>query len=224
MFTLKIRSAKRGMRLASFGGACLLAVSSCLVLADGLGLRVSATLSKKTRHPSDTVGSIANTTERRAVINWRGTAGDHRWSNPANWEGGHVPGASEAARFTAHSKSDASVDGDSVGMIAGLELEQGYRGTITLKRDLSVNGDVVIAGGSLNQGDHSLSARHYSQSGGTFSGGAAKFVINDEANVNGGLLITPTGLMRADSLTIEAPGVVRMAANSKLELSGSGEP
>src|SRR2546426_2946856 len=46
-------------------------------------------------NPSDRLGSIDNTTERRVVINWRGTAVDHRWSNPANWEGGHVPGASD---------------------------------------------------------------------------------------------------------------------------------
>src|SRR5260370_17971360 len=153
-------------------------------------------------NPSDTVGSIAKTTERRAVINWRGTAADHRWSNPANWEGGDVPRASDVAGFTAHSKSDASVDGDSVGMIAGLELEPGYRGTISLRRDLNVTGDLVIAGGSLNQGDYSLSASRYNQSGGTFTGGQARLTIAGEAVVRGGMLITPSTLMSASSLVI----------------------
>src|SRR5260370_38033810 len=72
-------------------------------------------------------------------------------------------------------------------------------------------------------GYHIVRARHYSQSGGTFSGGAAKLAIEGEAAVSGGTLTTPR-LMRAESLVIESPAMVRMAANSKLELSGTGEP
>jgi hypothetical protein len=127
------------------------------------------------------------------------------------------------ARFTAQSASDAIVDQDSGGRVAGLVLEQGYRGAVTLKRDLTVSGEVLLAGGSFAQGDYSLSARHYSQSGGTFTGGRDKLTIDGEARVSGGTLITPGGLMKADSLVIDSPGVVRMAANGKLELSGSGE-
>src|SRR2546430_9751738 len=76
---------------------------------------------------SETVSS------KRTIVTWRGGQSDHQWSNSANWVGGHVPGASDVARFPAQSKSD--VDVDSIGMIAGLELAPGYRGTITLKRD-----------------------------------------------------------------------------------------
>ena len=103
-------------------------------------------------HKSETLSS------KRTIVTWRGGQSDHRWSNSANWVGGHVPGASDVARFPAQSKSDADVD--SIGTIAGLELEPGYRGTITLKRDLRVAGDVVIASGSFAQGSYSLSARH----------------------------------------------------------------
>src|SRR5437016_6931284 len=158
---------------------------------------------------------------KRTIVTWRGGQSDHRWSNSANWVGGHVPGASDVARFPAQSKSD--VDVDSIGMIAGLELEPGYRGTITLKHDLSVAGEVVIASGSFEQGSYCLSARQYSQSGGTFNGGSTKLTINGEATVSGGTLTTPK-LMNAESLLIDSPGVVRMSANGKLELSGDGEP
>src|SRR5258708_14141853 len=96
---------------------------------------------------SDVVNSVekseTTSNKRNTVVTWRGGQSDHQWSNPGNWVGGHVPGASDVARFPAQSKSD--VDVDSIGMIAGLELEPGYRGTITLKRDLSVAGEVVIA-------------------------------------------------------------------------------
>src|SRR5258708_32801844 len=43
MFTLKIRSAKPGMRIASFIGAALLAVAACLLLAAAIEPHVSAT-------------------------------------------------------------------------------------------------------------------------------------------------------------------------------------
>src|SRR5438270_2618684 len=108
-------------------------------------------------------------------------------------------------------------------MIAGLELEPGYRGTITLKRDLRVAGEVVIASGSFEQGSYSLSASHYSQSGGIFNGGSTNLTISGEATVSGGMLTTPS-LMNAESLLIDSPGIVRMSANGKLELSGNGEP
>src|SRR5437016_924424 len=192
---------------------------------------------QKLSHVSDAMVSQSNLVDRSEVINsidkseilsgkrtivtWRGGQSDHRWSNSANWVGGHVPGASDVARFPAQSKSD--VDMDSIRTIAGLELEPGYRGTITLKRDLRVAGEVVIASGSFEQGSYSLSARHYSQSGGTFNGGSTKMTISGEATVSGGTLTTPR-LMNAESLLINSPGVVRMSANGKLELSGSGEP
>ena len=159
--------------------------------------------------------------KRNTVVTWRGGQSDHRWSNPANWVGGHVPGAFDVARFSAHSKSDVEVD--SIGMIAGLELEPGYSGTVTLKHDLLVAGEVVIASGSFEQGSYSLSARQYSQNGGVFNGGSTKVTISGEATVSGGTLTTPR-LMSAESLLINSPGVVRMSANGKLELSGNGEP
>src|SRR6266404_5291123 len=174
---------------------------------------------------SEVVNSVdkgeARNNKRPAVVTWRGGQSDHRWSNSANWVGGQVPGASDVVRFPAQSKSD--VDVDSIGMIAGLELEPGYRGTITLKRDLRVAGEVVIASGSFEQGSYSLSASHYSQSGGIFNGGSTKLTISGEATVNGGTLTTPS-LMNAESLLIDSPGIVRMSANGKLELSGNGEP
>src|SRR5713101_2442092 len=73
---------------------------------------------------SDVVNSVDKSdtlSSKRTIVTWRGGQSDHRWSNPANWIGGHVPGAFDVARFPAQSKSD--VDGDSIGTIAGLELE-----------------------------------------------------------------------------------------------------
>ena len=52
-----------------------------------------------------------------AVVTWKGSQ-DDRWSNPGNWEGDRVPGASDVARFAARSSSEVLVD-------AGLSDPQG---------------------------------------------------------------------------------------------------
>src|SRR5438105_7332734 len=49
---------------------------------------------------------------KRTIVTWRGGQSDHRWSNSANWVGGHVPGASDVARFPVQSKSDVDVDSE----------------------------------------------------------------------------------------------------------------
>jgi hypothetical protein len=160
--------------------------------------------------------------KKQNVVVWRGT-NDHRWSNAANWIGGHVPDASDIARFPARSQSDAVVDAGAPGLVAGLELERGYRGSITLERDLAVAGALMIAGGIFEQGRYGINVQHYNQSGGEFNGGPTRLAIKDEATVSGGTLLTPR-IMTARSLNIESTGVVRMSTNGKLELSGAGEP
>ena len=92
--------------------------------------RASATANPLGRiHGTDSLTNKA----QHAVVTWRGGQGDHRWSNAANWEGGHVPGASEVVRFTRASTSDSLVDQDTSGAVAGLVLEEGYGGTLSLQ-------------------------------------------------------------------------------------------
>lgn len=156
------------------------------------------------------------------VVTWKGSQ-DGRWSNPGNWEGGRVPGATDVARFAVESGSEGLVDANSSGMVAGLILEPEYHGKIRLKRDLSIINDLVIAGGTFIQGNFGLSLSRYRQTGGTFTGGDARLKIRYEATLSGGTLLSSKS-MTARSLTIESPAVVTMAANSKLNLTGDGEP
>jgi hypothetical protein len=153
---------------------------------------------------------------------WRGGHGS-RWSDPASWQGGVVPGPGVVARFD-RSSGDAIVDSPSIGAVAGLLLEPGFRGTIRLERDILVRGAVLIAGGTLEQGSSRLSARAWRQSGGVFVGGTAALSIESDARVRGGLLATPSGEMRVERLEIRAPGVVRIGSNGKLNITGGGEP
>jgi hypothetical protein len=157
-----------------------------------------------------------------ATVTWKGGQ-DNRWSNPANWEDGHVPGAADVARFAGGDDSRVLLDADSPGAVAGLILEADYRGTLSLGRGLTVNNEIMLAGGALDQGNFSLSAKRYLQTGGQLIGGGGSFTIQEAAIVRGGMLLTSKSLT-AESLTIEAPAVVTMAANSKLSLTGDGEP
>jgi G8 domain/Domain of unknown function (DUF4214) len=158
------------------------------------------------------------------IVDWRGGTRDHRWSNPTNWESGQIPTSADVARFSSLSASDAVVDKDSVHSVEGLVLEQGFGHTLALQADLLINGELAIAGGALDQGDHNLSAWQYKQTGGHFAGGQARLTIDGEAIVSDGVLDTPGKLMSVKSLHVDSPGVVRLASNAKLELSGSGEP
>jgi hypothetical protein len=157
-----------------------------------------------------------------ATVTWKGGQ-DNRWSNPANWEDGHVPGATDVARFAGGSDSRVLLDAESPGAVAGLILEADYRGTLSLGRDLTVNNEIMLAGGALDQGDFSLIAKRYLQTGGKLIGGGGSFTIQEAAIVRGGMLLTSKSLT-AESLRIEAPAVVTMAAHSKLSLTGDGEP
>lgn len=63
----------------------------------------SPSLAATTQPSNDHSSELSN---HRAELTWLGTAGDARWSNPANWDGNRIPGPSDIARFPAGS-SDA---------------------------------------------------------------------------------------------------------------------
>lgn len=159
----------------------------------------------------------------RATLTWRGTAGDDRWSNGANWDGGAVPGPLDVARFDGRSR-DAVLDPGSGGAVAGVVLGETYAGTLRLRRDLTVTGTIVLAGGRLEQGSNRLAAGGIEQMGGTLAGGTAPLWVDGAVRVTGGLLETPRGQMRVRTLEIQAPGVVRVGEDGKLDIAGDGTP
>jgi hypothetical protein len=188
----------------------LLALLFFLLLA---GLSASGALSPTPRvHAADSnrdggreVHSTTLTRAARATITWSGAGGDARWSNPTNWEGDVVPGPFDIARF-ADNAADTTVDADFAGAVAGIVLDEGYASTLRLARALTVNGDVVVVGG-------------------TIATGAAPLTILGTANVRDGLLITPAdSAMSVNTLDIRTPGVVRVGANGKLNITGDGTP
>lgn len=137
-------------------------------------------------------------------LTWKGTAGDGRWSNPANWAQGRVPGASDIAYF-GMGALDAHVDAAFDGVVGGIVLASDFTGRVRLEHDLTIRGDLTIEGG-------------------TFDGGASRFWIAGHARVSRGTLTTPSALMRVTTLDIAAEAIVRLGSEGKLELAGNGTP
>ncbi|MBI4341918.1 MAG: filamentous hemagglutinin N-terminal domain-containing protein, partial [Candidatus Omnitrophica bacterium] len=110
---------------------------------------------------------------------WVGSASP-AWSDFRNWDGGFVPGAFDLVRFTSSSSLDSLVDASFGGTIAGLTLSAGYSGTLTLGRDLTVTGDVTLAGGTLAAGSQTLTVGgDWTLAGGTFQPGTSTVLFND---------------------------------------------
>jgi hypothetical protein len=146
-----------------------------------------------------------------------------RFSDARKWEFGIAPSPCSVVRFDGRS-GDAVIDPASGGAVAGLIMEEDFRGTLRLARNLVVNGELHVAGGKLEQDRFSVATVDLTQTGGTYEGGDDRLWIEDAAVVGGGLLITPHDLMRVNTLEIRGPGVVRVGANGKLEIAGEGEP
>ncbi|MBI3088306.1 MAG: filamentous hemagglutinin N-terminal domain-containing protein [Candidatus Omnitrophica bacterium] len=123
---------------------------------------------------------------------WTGSGGTTNWSDPFNWDGGFTPGQFDLVRFATGGQLSV-VDPAFSGTIAGLALEAGYLGTVTLARTLTVTGSLTISSGTLSLNGHGLSVS------GTFS--------NDGTlRLQGGESVTLAGGNDTDSGTWEYVG------------------
>jgi hypothetical protein len=121
-------------------------------------------------------------------------------------------------------EKDVWLDPGGSGELSALTLAADFSGTLHLERDLAVAGTIEIVGGILDAGAQAVKADAWRQSGGTVFGGSGGLEIARDAVVHAGELEAPSALMRVGRLEIRRPGIVRMAAGGKLELTGNGEP
>ncbi len=166
-------------------------------------------------------GNLLHVTSGNTLM-WTGKGGDGRWSTTANWQNGVAPTAADTVRFSANQVAETVIDAAFAGSVAGLVLDAGYAGTVRLARDLVVAGDIVLAGGTIQQGAYQLATTGFHQSGGRFSGGSAALTINGSATLHNGVFDTPASTMNVQTLDIQAPAVVRLATNAKLNITGDG--
>jgi filamentous hemagglutinin family protein len=85
-------------------------------------------------------------------------------------------------------------------------------------------GLTTISGGTYSASSGAQTFSGLTLSGGTFNGGSATITVNGTTTVSSGTLTTTTGTMTTVLMTINSPGIVRMASNGILKISGSGTP
>ena len=68
-------------------------------------------------------------------------------------------------------------------------LDSDYRSTISLKKNLTIASQLLLAGGTFKQGNFDLNLTEYHQTGGAFEGGDAVLSIQETADVSGGTLL-----------------------------------
>lgn len=146
--------------------------------------------------------------DRGRVLIWIGAGGDARWSNPANWEGGRVPTASDAVLISAGT-SETLVDPAFGGHVASLTLDEGYTGTLTLARALNVDGPLDVRGGMVAGGGDALNA----QSLQIARGAIVRLGVNGKLKLSGdGTPLTGDGVL---DTTTHTPNSVECSGQAK---------
>ncbi|MBF0523214.1 MAG: filamentous hemagglutinin N-terminal domain-containing protein, partial [Candidatus Omnitrophica bacterium] len=100
--------------------------------------------------------SLGNNTNFDLDPYWVGAGSNSNWSTGANWDTGTAPTAADAVTFdgTAHGvpsaspNKDAYLDASFQGTVASLTVN-GYSGTITLLKDLTITGNLDVTSGTL---------------------------------------------------------------------------
>ncbi|MDJ0852971.1 MAG: LEPR-XLL domain-containing protein, partial [Myxococcota bacterium] len=104
--------------------------------------------------------NVRTVTFADATVNfvvWDGNGPSADASDPANWDTDALPGPDDVLVFDASSPGAAELGGSFPDTIGGLQLGEGYRGSIRLSEPLGVTGDVVIASGRLDLDGETLS-------------------------------------------------------------------
>jgi hypothetical protein len=106
-----------------------------------------------------------------SAVTWTGGGGsNHNWSDAANWNTSVVPRATDTVTFDGTSANNSAVDAAFGGTVAGISINSGYTGTITLGRSLTVNGAFTQGAGTLDESGNTLTLQgNLTQTAGTFA-------------------------------------------------------
>ena len=115
-------------------------------------------------------------TERKDIpadaLTWNGTGENKLWSSPENWSGNRIPGEGDNAVFSGGS-GDCIIDKPVT--VESMTLSSAYQGKTVLQSTLHIEHSLMISGGSLQTGPHSIET-DYNNGNGTFiiNGGEMK--------------------------------------------------
>ncbi len=139
-----------------------------------------------------------------ATACWDGGGLTNDWSEAANWEADTLPGPTDAVLFDGRSAKPSSVDSPT--SISGLTLSAAYGGSLTLAADLTNDGGLTLAGGSVDLATFSL-----------LQGGDAAFGASIPVSAGiGGTMVFTGSLQVSGSVTLVA---LRLDASSNATLT-----
>lgn len=120
-----------------------------------------------------------------ATYTWDGGGATNNWSDCNNWSTNVCPTSADIAVFDGTSTKDATVDATFGGSVAGLQINSGYSGTVTLARSLTIgSSDFTLAAGTFAMGSNTLtlSSADFTMTGGTFSEGTGTVSSTGSSN------------------------------------------
>ena len=109
-----------------------------------------------------------------ASVTWDGEGADDNWSTAANWSGDAAPGAADTALFDGTGQTDAILDSSFGGTVSRLQTTAAFTGTITVRKNLTINENLLMSGGTLNANtsNYTLTVKgSWVNEGGTFTAG-----------------------------------------------------
>lgn len=122
------------------------------------------------------------------VYTWTNQAGDHKWSNPANWLPYGVPDLADEAAFNEYAKGYCLIDKPV--HVKGIELQAGFTGTIEQAAGVSIcigEAGLSIYSGTFQLTDSKLLINGpFYQSDGTFQSGKSQVTFGHQFHISGG--------------------------------------
>ncbi|MDD5661414.1 MAG: filamentous hemagglutinin N-terminal domain-containing protein, partial [Candidatus Omnitrophica bacterium] len=129
--------------------------------------------------------SLGNNSNLHLNPLWTGEGVSIHWSDPNNWDTGTVPTEFDTVVFDGitgtNPNSYSIIDSLFGGSISGLILN-GYNGTISLGRDIKIDGNLTLASGNFAAGSYTINiSGNWSNLGGNYLAGSSTIVLGDSS-------------------------------------------
>jgi len=160
-------------------------------------------------------------TVQAATITWAGGGTTNNWSEAANWDTDTVPGSSDTVIFSASSTKDSVWDASGPAKIDIFNASSTYTGTLTLGRDVIVNGNWTYGATSFNSQTYKITfdtIATFSSSNVRYYGLVLDISSNGDFNIDGEITVTDI-LELIDSPEIKG-GAINL--HGDINLNGGG--
>ncbi|MBM4090675.1 MAG: calcium-binding protein, partial [Planctomycetes bacterium] len=144
----------------------------------------------------DNISSIQFGDKHVNIRVWDGEGATGNLSDRVNWSGDVAPGADDVLVFNGTSSDAAVFDAGFGPSVGGLLIGNAYRGRITLTSDLTITGDLDVAGGTFDLSDHDLHVHdNLVMHRGHFDASSATVTLGGDLIIEGGTIDHRSGTL-----------------------------